>query len=480
MKSSLKAGQKWLKGGLMMSGMLVLAVALIGPVVVAAESTSASAAAPASEAKPAPKIVSAADKPRDDATLSSEDEACQKCHDKPDIAAKMTDAGESLPMRISTKDFLQSMHFETSCTDCHDSQDGKDHGKVAVPMKSKREYRLSYQNACTTCHKKNVADFKDSVHAVLVKEGSDKAPTCSDCHNSHTLKSVKLVEPIANVPCANCHKEIYRAYSEDVHGLERVAKGKKAPLCADCHSAHKVQVASMDAGIKEACLTCHKDSVTKHEVWLPSAGQHFEAISCAVCHAPYAQRRVNLRMVDSLGGKQILEKKGVPRFDRLTKAADGSDFGLDAKELSSFLKEFNLDNPGGKAILSGRLEVRSGLQSHQLSEKEQAIKDCKVCHAAGAVPFVSVVLSIAGPDGRPLLQGVEKEVLTSAASFGSMRGFYAIGSTRIKLLDYLLVLVLLGVLCVPVAHLAAHRLFKRKRDALNAARLKADSTDTQK
>jgi hypothetical protein len=480
MSINFKTVHKWHPRGALISALLSLALGFFAPGVVAADSASAPAASPASEAKPAPKIVSAADKPRDDATLSSEDEACQKCHDKPDIAAKMTDAGESLSMRISTKDLLLSMHFETSCTDCHDSQDGKDHGKVAVPMKSKREYRLSYQNACTTCHKKNVADFKDSVHAVLLKEGSDKAPTCSDCHNSHTLRSVKLVEPIANVPCANCHKEIFRAYSEDVHGLERVAKGKKAPLCADCHSSHKIQAASLGEGIKDACLTCHKDSVAKHEVWLPNAGQHFEAISCAVCHAPYAQRRVNLRMVDKVGGKQILETKGVPKFDRLTKAADGGDFGLDAKELSSFLKEFNLENPGSKAILSGRLEVRSGLQSHQLSEKKEAIKDCKVCHEAGAVPFVSVVLSIAGPDGRPMLQGVEKEVLTSAESFGSMRGFYAIGSTRIKLLDYLLVLVLLGVLCVPVAHLTAHRLFKRKRDELNAARMKASSGTTQK
>jgi hypothetical protein len=91
------------------------------------------------------------------------------------------------------------------------------------------------------------------------------------------------------------------------------------------------------------------------------------------------------------------------------------------------------------------------------------------------VPFVSVVLSIAGPDGRPLRQGVEKEVLTSATAFGSMRGFYAIGSTRIKLLDYLLILVILGVLCVPIAHLTAHRLFKTKRDQRNAERKKASS-----
>jgi hypothetical protein len=435
--------------GLMVSGLLCLALIFMGQ----------SAHAAAAEV----------------AELGSEDKACQKCHGSAKIKPKITEAGESLSMRISTKELLASMHNETSCTDCHEDADGKDHGKVSVPMKSKRDYRLSFQDACTVCHKKNVADFKDSVHAIMVKEGSDKAPTCSDCHNSHTVRSVKLVEPIANVPCANCHKEIFSAYSEDVHGLERIAKGKSAPLCADCHKSHAIQAASLGDGIRDACLNCHKDTAVKHEVWLPNSRLHFQAIECQVCHAPYAQRRVNLRMVDTVGGKQLVEKKGVPQFDRLTKAADGSDLGFDEKEMRSFLKAFNLENSDNKAILSGRLEVRSGLQAHQLSTKELALKDCKVCHQAGAVPFVSVVLTMAGPDGRAMRQGVEKEVLTSATSLDSMRGFYAIGSTRIKVLDYLLVLVILGVLCVPIAHLTAHRLFKAKRDKLQAERQQAST-----
>lgn len=451
MKNVFKMG-RWhlpsLKNGVMISGLLCLALTFMGQ--------SAHAAA----AKAAPE-------------LGAEDKACQKCHDSDDIKAKLTEAGETLSMRISTKAFLESMHSENSCSDCHEDADGKDHGKVSESMKSKRDYRLSFQNACTTCHKKNMADFKESVHAMMVKEGSDKAPTCSDCHNSHTLRSVKLVEPIANVPCANCHKEIFKAYSEDVHGLERIAKGKSAPLCADCHKSHAIQAATLGDGIRDACLNCHKDAAVKHDVWLPNSKLHFQAVECQVCHAPNAQRRVNLRMVDSVGGKQLLEKKGVPQFDRLAKAADGTNVGLDDKELRSFLKAFNLENPDNKAILSGRLEVRSGLQAHQLSTKDKALSDCKVCHQAGAVPFSSVVLTMAGPDGRALRHGVEKEVLTSATSLDSMRGFYAIGSTRIKLLDYLLVLVILGVLCVPVAHMTVHRLFKAKRDKLLADRQQA-------
>jgi hypothetical protein len=410
-----------------------------------------------------------------DASLSKDDVACQKCHDGKDKLEKKTEAGETLSLKISTSAFLASMHNETSCTDCHEDIDEKKHGKVKVPMESKRAYRMSFQDACTTCHKKNVAKYKDSVHALLVANGSDKAPTCSDCHNSHTQRSVKLVEPIANVPCANCHKEIFKAYSQDVHGLERVAKGKSAPICADCHSAHAIQAASLGTGIKDACVNCHKKAEASHEAWLPNSRLHFETISCPVCHAPDAQRRVNLRLVESVGGKQVVEKKGVPRFESMTKTADGGGEGLSEQELRTFLKEFNLDNVGSHVVLSGRLEVRSGVQAHQMAEKDKALKDCKVCHQSGAVPFQTVMLTVAGADGRPLRHSVEKDVLSSLTAMGSIKGFYAIGSTRIKLLDYLLVLVVLGVLCVPAAHLTANYLFKGRREKLKAQAQAAQS-----
>jgi len=431
---------------LLISGLLFLLVVLCGPVAHAA----------------------------DDASLSEDDVACQTCHDGKDQLVKKTEAGESLSLMISTKAFLASRHNDTSCTDCHEDLDEKTHGKVKVPMESKRAYRMSFQDSCTTCHKKNVAKYKDSVHAMMLSDGSDKAPTCSDCHNSHTQLDIKLLEPIADVPCANCHKDIYKAYVKDVHGLARAAKGKSAPICADCHQPHAIQAASLGSGIKDSCLTCHKDAAAKHEVWLPNSGRHFEAISCPVCHAPDAQRRVNLRMVNAVGGRQLMEKNGVPQFERMTKAADGKDAGLSVAELRSFLKEFNLENVDNKAILSGRLEVRSGVNAHQLSEKSKALKDCKICHQAGATPFQSVVLTMAGPDGRAMRHGVEKEVLNSFTAMGTMRGFYAIGSTRIKLLDYLLVLVVLGVLCVPAAHLTANYLFKGRREKLKAQRQAAD------
>ena len=408
----------------------------------------------------------------EDGGLAKEDKACLNCHDKEGLG-KTLENGEVLSLHISTKAYIESMHKGTSCEDCHSDIDSKTHGKEKTIIKSKREFSLTMRESCRTCHKKKFTEYEDSVHAALIKDGSKKAPMCSDCHNPHTVRSAKIIEPIAAAPCAKCHEDIFKAYSKDVHGQERIAKGKAAPLCADCHQAHAVKAASLGDGVKDACLSCHKNAVDEHKDWLPNTERHFEAISCPACHAPDAQRRVNLRLYDGKGKHQVSEKTGVPQFERLTHAADTTDMGLDERALWSLLKEFNQDGGEGKTTLRGRLEVRSGVEAHQLSEKSKAIKDCNTCHKAGAEPFQSVTLTIAGPDGRPLRHGIQKEVLNSLTSMESVRGFYAIGSTRIKLLDTLLVLVLLGSISVPLVHMTIKWLFKSVREKLEAEKIAA-------
>lgn len=232
-----------------------------------------------------------------EAELSKEDKACLICHDK-ESPGKTLENGEILSLGISTKAYVESMHNGTSCEDCHSDIDAKTHGKVKKAIKSKRDFSLSMREACRTCHKKKFTQYEDSVHAALIKAGSTKAPVCSDCHNPHTVRSTKIITPITDTPCAKCHEDIFKAYAKDVHGLERIAKGKSAPLCANCHQAHDVKAASMGDGVKDACLSCHKEAVNQHKDWLPNTALHFEAISCPVCHAPDAQRRVNLRLYD--------------------------------------------------------------------------------------------------------------------------------------------------------------------------------------
>ena len=410
--------------------------------------------------------------------LSKESKACLECHGQPGQEKKLKN-GETLSLHISEKDFAGSMHKDTGCESCHSDLDAQNHFMKEAVIKSRRDYSLSMMGTCRMCHEENFTKYEDSLHAALVKDGRPDAPLCMDCHNPHAVHSVKIVEAISAVPCAKCHEDIFEAYSKSVHGLARVAKVAGAPICANCHTAHEVKAASLGEGIKDACLSCHKNAVNEHKDWLPNAERHFEAISCPVCHAPAAQRRVNLRLYDGGSKRQLSEKLGVPQFEKRTLAADEMNIGLDERALWSLLKEFSQDGAGGNTILRGRLEVSTGVAAHQLSEKSKAISDCNTCHQAGAEAFQSVSLTIAGPDGRPIRHGVQKDVLNSLLATKSVRGFYAIGSTRIKLLDYALVLVALGAAGVPVGHFTLRLLFRRFREKRaareSAAHPQADS-----
>lgn len=434
-----------------------------------------SVAVQAADTKPA--------KPVTESDLSDETRACLKCHDDPAIAPKALGDGGTLSMQVSMKAYLASMHAVNDCSDCHSDLDDKTHGKVKTPLASRREMTASMQDSCRDCHKKKVKQYDDGIHALLAKQGDPKAPLCADCHNAHTQPSVKLVAPIEQTPCKSCHDKIFDAYKADVHGLERVLQGKKAPICADCHRAHDIQAASFDKAPRESCLGCHDNALAEHEKWLPNAGLHFESISCPACHVPDAKRRVNLRLFDAADRTLLREKTGVPRFVNRAQEGDSSSLGLDERALWSLLTQFNQDEgASGQVVLRGRLEVRSGIDAHRMAPKEKALKDCKACHAQGAEPFQSVVLSVAGPDGRPLRHGVQKDVLASLTALEPVRGFYAIGSTRIKLLDVLLALVVAGSIGGCLAHMTLRRLTagaRQRRAAAEAAAAARSGHDTK-
>ena len=399
-----------------------------------------------------------------DTSLSKEDKACLECHARPNLEKTLAN-GEKLSLVIAAKGFAQSVHASGGCEGCHSEIDLKDHGKQPKDIASKRAYSLERMETCRDCHKKTVKQYEDSVHSALVRAGSDKAPLCSDCHNPHATRSVK--EKSAGGPepvvCQKCHQGIAKAFAESVHGRS----GDEALECKDCHTTHSIKAASLGQSMKGQCVSCHKDVVTTHAVWLPNTELHLDAISCPACHSPGATRRVNLRLYE--GGnapRQAAEKVGVPTFVKMANWADTTGSGLDARALWSLLQEFNRDNGEGKTVLRGRLEVQTGVQAHQLGEKALALKDCDTCHKQGAASFQAVSVTMAGPDGRPLRHDASLGVLNSIESVGSIGGFYAIGSTRIKLLDVLLVMALAAGILLPAAHLSVKLVTQRKRERL--------------
>ena len=392
--------------------------------------------------------------------LSRPDLQCLGCHSAKGLETKLAN-GETLSLHVQGSAFAESVHNMLGCAVCHPNTTLENHPPLKTKIASIRENSLALTQVCRPCHAAIFKQYEGSIHAAILREGNPIAPVCTDCHSPHAVMPKAAYDATTGAPCSKCHDPIFNAYAGSVHGQARKQGRMEAPVCSSCHSAHGVTVPSTSDQPKHACLNCHQDVLRAHKDWLPNAVHHLEVVSCPACHAPTAPRRVDLRLYDSTAGKRLSEKQGVPRFETRARSADLKGVGLDALALQSLLKEFSRDDTDSKLILRGRLEVRAGAEAHQLADKSKAVHECATCHRAGAEAFQSVTVSIVDPDGRPVRHGAQQEVLNSVVSVESVRGFYAIGGTRIKLLDMLVALALLIGVGVPVVHLTLTWIFRR-------------------
>ncbi len=385
---------------------------------------------------------------------------CLTCHGQT-LAVRLEDGG-SRSLSVDQAALRKSVHLNHECTSCHGEYSKDFH--TAATSAGKRERSIVLAETCGQCHEDKFLQYEGSIHATLAKTGDLAAPVCTDCHGSHSVGPKAAYETLAGVPCKNCHDDIFTAYIASSHGQARgQADHIKAPICAGCHRAHDVSAAAAGAQLRDACLGCHENTVVTHEQWLPNTGLHFEAVSCPACHAPMARRRINLTLYDGGAKRAVSEHGGLPLFEERLRSIDTDGDGLDAKELWNLVRQINREGSVADMTLRGRMEVRSGAEAHQLSWKAVAVRNCESCHREGAEPFENVTISIVRSDGREMHFGADKKVLSSILSVDSVRGFYAIGGTRIALLDVLLVVVVLGGAAVPIGHMAMRRFFRKDR-----------------
>lgn len=385
--------------------------------------------------------------------LSKQDEECLGCHSSNDLDRKLAN-GEKQSLYVDGHAFAKSVHNAVGCAVCHRNITTDNHPPIKTKISSLRDNSVALSSVCHTCHSGISKLYKGSIHATLHREGNKNAPICTDCHKPHAVMSKAAYSAATGAPCSKCHSLVFKAYAESVHGQATLE-------CSSCHRAHDVIAATTGDQLKNACLGCHQDTLSLHKTWLPNAERHFDAISCPACHSPNAKRKVDLRLYDNVSQQRIIEREGVPQFVSRARSADEKGTGLDAMALQSLLHDFSREGTDSKTTLRGRLEVSTGVEAHQLANKTQAIKDCAKCHQQGADPFQSVTVSIVSADGRPLRYDVNKEALVSTVSVDSVGGFYVIGGTRIKLLDILLAVALLGGIGVPIGHLTLTWLFRR-------------------
>lgn len=327
---------------------------------------------------------------------SADDEKCLGCHAEEGLA-KTFAQGEKRSLRVKGEDVAKSVHGPLGCSGCHADVDLAKHPGDAAAFGSEREFAIAKAAACVQCHDESASQYQGSVHAARVKAGNPLAPVCTGCHGAHDV----------------------------------------TPRTA-----------------YQTCVGCHAAALDAHRSWLPNSAQHHETVSCAACHAPAAPRMVDLRFYDRAAQAWVSEQAGKPWFEKLAKAVDAGNDGLDAAELRELLKRINQEAVAAPATLRGRIELRSNAEAHRLSDKSQAIRACDGCHRAGAEPFQKVAVSVNGADGRALRHAAQRQVLDSPQAMATLPEFYAIGGTRSPLLDALFLLALAGGIGVPAVHMS--------------------------
>lgn len=359
-------------------------------------------AAGAAAAQPGANDASAASAAQ---ALSPADQACIGCHATEGVTKALA-SGETLSLAVDATAFAGSVHRLVGCAGCHGDVK-PDHFANGRPIASAREYKVAQTATCRNCHDRVFGAYEGSMHAAKLREGHPVAPTC-----------------------------------------------------ADCHSPHAVTPASIQDGPRNACLTCHAGSEEQHAKWLPNAARHLEAVACSACHAPGAMRKVDLRLFDARSDKPVTDGVGGLAFEKVAAQADVNRDGLDASEFRAVLS--SIERGGAKLAVRGYVDLRSGVDAHQLPLKSSAIKDCVACHREDAAPFQRVTVSVMGADGRRVRYDAHKAILTSAITVDALREFYAIGGTRIKLLDVLLALGLVAGIAVPSLHLLLKYVVRRR------------------
>lgn len=194
-----------------------------------------------------------------------------------------------------------------TCVDCHTAHETRSSKDVAS-----KTYALNLPGTCGRCHGDprvieqghirigNVVDlYRDSIHGkAIAKSGLIVAANCTSCHGSHDVRPKTDAESKvhrSNIPgtCGACHEGIKTQYGEGVHG-QALAKGSgKAPVCADCHSAHGIQradVTNWQLDVIRECGTCHQDKIrTYRDTFhgqVTSLG-FVRVATCAACHGAH-------------------------------------------------------------------------------------------------------------------------------------------------------------------------------------------------
>ena len=395
---------------------------------------------------------------------------CLNCHKREKF--KELENGEQLSLQVHRDNYIGSVHGEVACIACHTSIGSRKHPSKStnIAIQSQREYSLELNQSCTQCHAENTTQYEGSIHAALIAQGSTKAPVCTDCHSAHAIQNMADFQSEPGVPCKQCHEGVYDSYAESVHGQARLHGNVirdthiQAPVCADCHRAHAVTALEIGDTLRTTCIACHENVNLLHRQWLPNAGVHLDVISCAVCHAPFAQNRFDLHLFDNSTQQPVGQKETDEFIRNQMKSFEESEGSTDLLEFFTSVTHGEVEGTLGNISVRGRMETKSGVSAHQIASMNFARRTCDSCHRDDRQQNQNLTVSVPGADGRVQQFEADREALGSVAGVESMSQVYALGGNTNKLLDIAFLLSLAAGIAVPIGHFTLGRMIKEKMD----------------
>lgn len=216
--------------------------------------------------------------------------------------------------------FLLGVHSERGIR-CHDCHGGNPAALDVKSAHSSPDYigapdKFKTIELCSSCHSNpdmmrqyglhvgQLAEYRSSQHGQrLLGERDTDAPTCSDCHDSHTIlppgDARSRVYPTNIVEtCARCHADPeltakhglpddeVELYRQSAHGVALfVEQNFAAPTCTGCHGSH----GALPPAVTEISNVCGRCHVLVRRAFY--AGPHGAAAregripGCTACHS---------------------------------------------------------------------------------------------------------------------------------------------------------------------------------------------------
>lgn len=333
---------------------------------------------------------------------------CMMCHSDEELTQSIDDSTER-SLFIDQNKFVNSIHGEFECIDCHSDITEAEHD---TPLEKVQ---------CAVCHEDAQEAYSGSIHANGKNSLGLRGASCVDCHGKHYIKSSEDSTSLSyklNIEstCGTCHSKPevialfgvrgtgpVSAYHNSIHGrLLRKSPEKNPPTCIDCHNYHEIYLMTDPRSTfnklnrPKTCGKCHGEVAEKYLQsihWHAVEYGHFEAPVCNDCHSEHSitspeehdaiTNRLNLssQLCANCHASKVMMQR----------------FGLDANRLSSYLRTYH-----GLAMLKGSPDAANCTSCHEVhairsssDPKSSVYSDnlmatCGKCHEDVTVDFAHI------------------------------------------------------------------------------------------